>query len=86
MSDIDSEVVAIYVVPELYRQGVGTKMLSHAIDDLKKQGRKKMVIWCLKDNVNGRHFYERSGGVIMGEHKIHIGNDDYDEVGYLFSL
>ena len=84
--EIDCEVVAIYVLPELLRQGVGSRMLSYAVDDLKKQGREKMVIWCLKDNINGRKFYEKMGGVIMGEHKTHIGNDDYDEVGYLFRL
>ena len=84
--DIDCEVVAIYVLPELCGKGVGSKMLSHAIVDLKKQGREKMIIWCLKDNMNGRKFYEKMGGIITKEHRIHIGNDDYDEVGYLFSL
>ncbi|MBR2751810.1 MAG: GNAT family N-acetyltransferase [Clostridiales bacterium] len=83
---IDSEIVAIYVLPESERNGVGRKMFSYAVDDLKAQGRKRMVIWCLKDNSSGRNFYEKMGGVIMGEHKTHIGNLDYDEVGFLFEL
>lgn len=86
LSEIDSEVVALYVKPELIRHGLGRKMLLYAIDDLKKQDRKNMVIWCLKDNIPARKFYENMGGIIMGEHKTHIGNQDYDEVGFRFSL
>ena len=86
VSDIDSEVVALYVKPELKRHGVGRTMLSYAIDDLKKQDRKRMIIWCLKDNTPSRLFYESMGGTIVGEHKIHIGNRDYDEVGFLYTL
>ena len=86
LSDIDCEIVAIYVLPETERKGVGRKMFSYAVEDLKKQGRTKMVIWCLKDNSTGREFYQKMGGTIIGEHKTHIGNDDYDEVGFLFQL
>lgn len=83
---IDCEIVAIYVRPELERQGVGRAMLLYAEDDLRKQGKKKMVIWCLKDNLRGRRFYEKMGGVPAGEHQTHIGNDDYDEVGFMFDI
>lgn len=86
LSDIDCEIVAIYVLPEMARQGVGRKMFSYAVDDLKKQNREKMVIWCLKENYSGRAFYEKMGGKISGEHKTHIGNEDYDEVGFLFGI
>lgn len=86
MAEADSEIVAIYVRPELERQGVGREMFLHAVDDLRKQGRRKMVIWCLKDNLRGRRFYEKMGGVPAGEHQTHIGNDDYDEVGFMFDI
>ena len=86
VSDIDCEVVALYVMPGLERKGLGRKMLLYAVDDLKKQGRKNMIIWCLKENTSARMFYEKMGGTIVGEHKIHIGNQDYDEVGFLYRL
>ena len=86
LSDIDCEIVAIYVLPEIARKGVGRKMFSYAVEDLRKQNREKMVIWCLKENNTGRAFYERMGGKIIGEHKTHIGNEDCDEVGFLFSI
>ena len=86
LSDIDSEIVAIYVLPEMERKGVGRKMFSFAVEDLKMQNREKMVIWCLKENNSGRAFYEKMGGTVIGEHKTHIGNEDYDEVGFLFRI
>jgi ribosomal protein S18 acetylase RimI-like enzyme len=86
LSDIDCEIVAIYVLPGMARKGVGRKMFSYAVEDLRKQNREKMVIWCLKDNCSGRAFYEKMGGKIIGEHKTHIGNEDYDEVGFLFRI
>ena len=82
----DCEIVALYVRPELERQGIGREMLLFAADELRKLGRKKMVIRCLKDNVRGRRFYEKMGGVPVGEYKTHIGNDDYEETGYMFGL
>lgn len=84
--DVDCEIVALYVLPELKRKGIGRELFAYALDDLKRQGRKKMVIWCLKENYPARKFYEQMGGVIMGEHKTHIGNQDYDEVGFSYSL
>lgn len=86
LSDVDCEIVAIYVLPETERRGLGRKMFTYAVEDLKKQGKTRMVIWCLKDNSTGREFYKKMGGTVIGEHKTHIGNEDYDEVGFLFSL
>ena len=84
--EIDSEIVALYVLPEVKRKSIGRALFEHAWEDLKKQGRKKMVIWCLKENFPARKFYEQMGGVIFGEHITHIGNQDYDEVGFLYDI
>ena len=86
ISEIDSEVIALYVDPKLKRQGLGRRMLSYVIDDLKKQGRKNMIIWCLKENYPSRKFYEKMGGMIIGEHMTNIGYKDYEEVGFLYKL
>ncbi|MBQ5310903.1 MAG: GNAT family N-acetyltransferase [Oscillospiraceae bacterium] len=86
MPGIDSEIVALYVKPELKRRGIGKKLFLYAVDDLRKQDRKKMVIWCLKDNLSAARFYEDMGGTAAGEHRINIGGREYDEVGFLYSL
>ena len=84
--EIDSEVIALYVDPKLKRQGLGRRLFSYVIDDLKKQGRKNMIIWCLKENYPSRKFYEKMGGMIIGEHMTNIGYKDYEEVGFLYKL
>ena len=86
ISEIDSEVIALYVDPKLKRQGLGRRLFSYVIDDLKKQGRKNMIIWCLKENYPSRKFYEKMGGMIIGEHMTNIGYKDYEEVGFLYKL
>ncbi len=84
--EADSEVVALYVLPECQGKSLGRALITYAMDDLREQGRKKMVIWCLKENHPSRKFYKKMGGTIFGEHKTHIGNQDYDEVGFMYSL
>ena len=84
--EVDSEVVALYVDPASKRHGLGRMLLSHAMDDLRNQGKKKMIIWCLKDNLPARAFYEKMGGSIVYEHKTNIWYKDYDEVGFLYEL
>ena len=41
--EVDSEVVALYVDPASKRHGLGRMLLSHAMDDLRNQGKKKII-------------------------------------------
>ena len=83
---VDCELMAIYVKPELKYQGIGTKMFNYVIKDFKSKNKKRMVIWCLKDNYPSRKFYEKMGGILIGEKEfIKVGNS-YPEVGYLYEL
>lgn len=84
--EVDSEVVALYVDPASKRHGLGRLLLSHAMDDLRNQGKKKMIIWCLKDNLPAKAFYEKMDGTVAYEHKTNIWYRDYDEVGFLYNL
>ena len=49
-------------------------MLLYAVDDLKKQKRKNMIIWCLKDNTSARMFYEKMGGTVTEKDIGHENN------------
>jgi len=82
----DSELMAIYVKPTLKHQGIGKKIFNYVKLKLKSIGKKKMVLWCLKDNYASRKFYESMGGVIVGEHSIEIGEKLYQEIGFSFEL
>ena len=84
--DCDCEIKAIYVKTELKRQGIGKTMLNYAKNDLKKNGNKNMIIWCLKDNLPSRKFYKSMGGVVIGEKKVNIGEKEYLETGFKYVL
>ena len=84
--NFDCELMALYVKPELKQQGIGKEMFNYVVNDLKGKEKSKMILWCLKENYPSRAFYEKMGGIIVGEHKIEIGDKTYQEVGFEYSL
>lgn len=82
----DCELRALYVKPEVKHNGIGKKMFQYAVNEFKNIGKTKMVLWCLKDNVLARKFYEKMGGKIIKERLIHIGNRDYKEVAFEYDI
>lgn len=84
--EYDCELMAIYVKPDLKGIGIGKSMFNYAIKDLKKQGKTKMILWCLKDNYQSRKFYERMGGTVVKEHDKKIGEKWYPVVGFGYDL
>lgn len=84
--EADCELRAIYVKPELKHNGIGRKMFEYAVNEFKNLGKRKMVIWCLKDNESSKKFYEKMGGKIIKERLIHIGNTDYEEVAIEYDI
>ena len=84
--EADCELRALYVKPEVKHNGIGKKMFQYAVNEFKNMGKTKMVLWCLKDNVLARKFYEKMGGKIIKERLIHIGNRDYEEVAFEYDI
>ena len=82
----DSEIMALYVMPNLKGQGIGKKLFTYVKEDLLEHNKKQMVLWCLKDNMPSRGFYEKMGGKIIAEHGIEIGGKIYPEVGFGYDL
>ena len=83
---IDCELCAIYVKPELQRQGIGKALFNYVIQEQKKNNNKNMILWCLKENYNARKFYEKMGGNLYGKNEIKKGGKKYKEVGYRYDL
>lgn len=83
---VDCELTALYVEPSLKGNGVGTKLFEKVVEDFKKLGRKKMVIWCFKENWRGRSFYEKIGGEVVKEKVSVIGGQEHIEVGLVYNL
>ena len=61
-------------------------MIKYAANELKKQNKNKVLIWCLKDNFCARKFYEKINGIILGYKKSNIGEKYYDEIAYGYFL
>ena len=84
--EYDCEIIALYVNPDKLKQGIGKAMFEYVVDEFKNQGKKKMIIWCLKENYNSRKFYEKMGGKIVGEKMAEIGEKSYIEVGFGYDI
>jgi ribosomal protein S18 acetylase RimI-like enzyme len=55
------EISAIYLDPEYWRMGLGTKLCLAAIAELAKQGYKKILLWVFEANVQAQKFYDSLG-------------------------
>ena len=82
----DCEVIALYVRYAKRKSGIGRALFQSSIEFFKASGKKKMIIWCLKENDEARKFYEKMGGKVYktGTHK--WGDRDYGMVSYLYHL
>lgn len=86
-TDIDSEIIAIYVDCDKLGNGVGRKLVEYVIMDLKSKNKTKMVIWCLEKNQNARKFYEKMGGNLLSNEKyFKKEGKKYKEVGYIILI
>lgn len=86
-TDIDSEILAIYVDYDSIGHGTGRKLMEYIKNDLKEKGKKKMVLWCLEENKIGRGFYEKMGGkLITPEKYFEKEGKKYKEVGYIYDI
>lgn len=77
-----SEIYALYLKPEFFRQGVGTALIKNAAADLKEKKHQSMCLWVLKDNKRACSFYDAMGAQRIGKKMIEIGPTKAKEVCY----
>ena len=84
--DSDCEIIALYVRYTQRKKGIGKILFKDSIDFFRASGKKKMIIWCLKENYEARKFYEKMGGkeYKAGTHK--WGNKEYEMISYIYCL
>ncbi|MBR6707550.1 MAG: GNAT family N-acetyltransferase [Clostridia bacterium] len=58
----DCEIVALYVRYTKRRSGIGRALFRYSVDTFRASGKKRMIVWCLKENDEARKFYEKMGG------------------------
>ena len=84
--EVDCELLALYVLLEMKRKGIGKKLFEYVKKEFINLNKKKMILWCLKENYDSRKFYEKVGGILGIERDILIANKKYKEVSYVYDL
>lgn len=64
------EILAVYVEPAQWGNGIGSALLSDAAVHLRERGFTEARLWVLEDNVRARRFYERAGLFPDGERSV----------------
>lgn len=80
--DYDGELYAIYLLPQYFRQGIGTRLTQQVIDHLRDLQKNSLIIWVLAENPNSRAFYKKLGGKLVGEKAYEIGGKELQAVAY----
>lgn len=79
------EVVAIYLLPEIWGSGAGSELFQTALRKLKQNGFKRVCLWVLKDNIRARTFYEKNGFRVSGsEREMEVAKCRVSEVEYIY--
>lgn len=82
----DCEVIALYVRYSKRNNGIGKILMQYAVNYFREAGRKKMVVWCLKENHESRKFYEKVGGKEFRTGSHNWGGKDYEMISYLYDI
>ena len=82
----DCEIIALYVRYGLRNSGVGRALMANAVGQFKNAGKKKMIIWCLRDNAEARGFYEKMGGRVFKDGAHCWGDREYPMISYIYDL
>lgn len=72
--DFDSILSTLYISKDYQRQGIGQLLLKAAVNKLKEQGVKSLIIWVFAVNPS-RKFYERLGGKLVKEKLVNQGKN-----------
>ncbi len=71
------EIISIYLLPEYFHLGIGTKLLLASMNGLFSMGYRDLYLWVFEDNRSAHRFYEKNGFVIS--HRIkNFFVDHYD--------
>ncbi|HEY0461108.1 MAG TPA: 3-deoxy-manno-octulosonate cytidylyltransferase [Pyrinomonadaceae bacterium] len=77
----ETELFAIYLLPEFQGKGIGARLFETGVRDLAARGFKSMFLEALKDSPY-RNFYEKMGGKIIGESIHKLADKNFETVFY----
>ena len=65
--DIDCELCGLYIKNGYKHLGLGSIVFEYVTNLFKEQNKKKMGLWCVKENESAISFYKKKGGVFAKE-------------------
>ncbi len=77
------EIWGSYLLPEFWRQGIGSELINWGVNTLYEQGHKKVCLWVLEENLRARNFYEKQGFIYDGTAKEIIIGKPVTELRYI---
>ena len=84
--DIDCELCGLYVKNEYVGKGIGTLLFNYVKDEFIKNNKKRMGLWCVKENTNAINFYKSKGGIVVKEKQFTLAGREYNEVSFIYDL
>ena len=85
-TDTTGEVGAIYLVADAWGRGIGTKLMSVALDCLQRKGSTEATLWVLEANKRARRFYAAQGWIEDGGMKDCFGGVSAPALRYRLPL
>ena len=76
------EIWGIYIHPDHWGKGAGTRLLSWAVKNLMEKGYEDVCLWVLEDNLKARTFYENMGFKWDGSEKSITLGKELKEIRY----
>ena len=84
--DIDCELCGLYIKNGYKNLGLGSFVFEYVTNLFKEQKKKKMGLWCVKENEPAISFYMKKGGVFTKEKTFIIADKQYSEIAFLYDL
>lgn len=75
-----AEILALYILPAYWRQGLGRTLMSEAARILQERKHKSLCLWVLEKNARGVGFYKSLGGERCGKKSVEIGHRHLTDV------
>ena len=77
-----AEILALYILPACWRQGLGRQLMAQAALRLQEKKHKSLCLWVLEKNMRGNAFYKALGGQRCGKKPVTIGTQTLTDVCY----
>lgn len=84
--DIDCELCGLYIKNGYKHLGLGSIVFEYVKNLFKEKNKKKMGLWCVKENEPAISFYKKKGGSFTKEKTFTIADKEYSEIAFLYDL